>query len=65
MLDRESSPRFSLVAANLADPNYEGFFDVGDCNVIDGWAADRNRLNTPINVSIYAGSTLLTTVSGV
>src|SRR5260370_40393217 len=44
------------------NPNYEGFFDVGDCNAIAGWAADLNRPNIPINVSIYDGSTLLTTV---
>ena len=44
------------------NPNYVGFFDVGDCNVIAGWAADTNRLNTSINVSMYDGSALLTTV---
>lgn len=44
-------------------PNYEGYVDQMDCNVIKGWAADRNRLNTSINVSIYDGATLLTTVA--
>ena len=50
------------VPTRAQNPNYAGFFDVGDCNVIAGWAADTNRLNTSINVSIYDGSTLLTTV---
>jgi Matrixin len=45
-----------------AAPNYAGYVDQGDCGVIVGWAADRNRLNTPINVSIYDGTTLLTTI---
>src|SRR5207253_5982462 len=35
------------------NPNYIGFFDVGDCNIIAGWAADRNRPNTAINVNVY------------
>ena len=50
------------VPTRAQNPNYVGFFDVGDCNVIAGWAADKNRPNTAINVSIYDGSTLLTTV---
>ena len=44
-----------------AAPNYAGNVDQVDCGMIVGWAADRNRLNTPINVSIYDGATLLTT----
>ena len=43
-------------------PNYVGDLDRADCNNIGGWAADRNRVNTPINVSIFDGPTLLTTV---
>jgi hypothetical protein len=35
---------------------------VGDCNALAGWAADRNRLNTPINVSVFDGATLVTNV---
>src|SRR5438132_2296976 len=45
-----------------ATPNFTGFFDVGDCNVIAGWAADLNNLNIPIHVSVYDGPTLLTNV---
>src|SRR5262249_60782634 len=39
-----------------------GFVDGADCNTLRGWAADRNRLNTSINVQIYDGSTLISTV---
>ncbi len=46
----------------VADPSYAGFLEVADCNEIEGWAADRNRPNTPIKVSIYDGQTLVTTV---
>ena len=48
--------------ARLQTPNYVGFFELADCTEIAGWAADRNRLNTSINVSIFDGQTLLTTV---
>jgi hypothetical protein len=41
-------------------PNYDGFVDHLGCDTISGWAADRNRLNTSINVEIYDGTTLLT-----
>ena len=43
-------------------PNFTGVFEAVDCEKIVGWAADLNRLNTPINVSVYDGPTLLTTV---
>ena len=43
-------------------PVYEGFIDHVSCDSITGWAADRNRLNTSINVKIYDGATLVTTV---
>src|SRR5947209_4369536 len=49
-------------AETAAAPNYQGHFDAADCNTITGWAADTNRPNTPINVSIFDGPTLLTTV---
>lgn len=41
---------------------YEGFIDHVSCDSITGWAADRNRLNTSINVKIYDGATLVSTV---
>ncbi|HEY5883559.1 MAG TPA: peptidoglycan recognition family protein [Pyrinomonadaceae bacterium] len=43
-------------------PNYIGFIDVTNCNKISGWVADKNRLNTSINVSIYADGQLIQTV---
>jgi len=36
--------------------NYIGFVDRVDCSRMAGWAADKNRPNTPINVSIYVDS---------
>ena len=46
-----------------ATPSYVGFVDVASCTQIGGWAADRNRLNTSITVSLYDGSTLLETIT--
>jgi hypothetical protein len=43
-------------------PNYAGTLDAANCTTLAGWGADRNRLNTPINVSFYKDGTLLTTV---
>ncbi len=43
-------------------PNYEGYIDRADCESISGWGADRNRLNTVLNVTLYDGATPLTTV---
>jgi len=57
-----TKPRIRINAAANALPVYEGFVDQIDCNFIIGWAADRNRLNTPINVSVYDGATLIATV---
>ncbi|HEY3738696.1 MAG TPA: hypothetical protein VGL53_02570, partial [Bryobacteraceae bacterium] len=45
-----------------ATANYAGNVDILNCTTIAGWAADRNNLNTSVNVSIYNGSTLLTTI---
>jgi matrixin len=42
---------------------YQGFNDGADCQAISGWAWDRNQPNTPINVDIYDGTTLIATVS--
>jgi hypothetical protein len=46
-----------------ASTNYAGYVDVLNCSTIAGWGADRNSLNNSINISVYDGSTLLTTVS--
>ncbi len=47
---------------DAAAPVYVGWVDVADCNAIIGWAADRNRLNTSITVSIYDGYNFVTSV---
>jgi len=44
-------------------PSFVGYLDHAGCDFIGGWAADRNQLNTPITVSLYDGTTLLTTVT--
>ncbi len=36
-------------------PNYAGWLDAKSCDAISGWAADRSRLNTSINVSLWTG----------
>ncbi|HEY6250261.1 MAG TPA: IPT/TIG domain-containing protein [Candidatus Angelobacter sp.] len=50
----------SLTCAPLA--NYVGYVDHLGCDSINGWAADRNRLNTSINVRVYDSGTLIAIV---
>lgn len=57
-----SPNRLLFSITNVPDPVYEGFIDNVSCDSITGWAVDRNRLNTSINVTIYDGATLVTTV---
>jgi len=42
---------------------YDGFLDVADCMTLSGWAADRNRLNTAVNVDLYDSAAYLTSVT--
>ncbi len=42
-------------------PNYAGSLDHAGCDTITGWAADDDRLNTSITVSLYDNGALLTT----
>jgi hypothetical protein len=42
-------------------PNYAGYIDTADCYAIRGWAADRDRLNVSISISLYDGDTLIST----
>src|SRR5215471_1168876 len=53
---------YPATSGSPGGPNYVGFVDGADCSTLRGWAADRNRLNTSINVQIYDGSTLISTV---
>src|SRR5215471_612268 len=56
-------PSIGCYEANVAaPPSYVGFVDSANCTSISGWAADRNRPSTSINVEVYDGATLLTTV---
>ena len=43
-------------------PDYIGYVDTAHAYGICGWAADRNRLNTSINVSLYDNDTPIATV---
>jgi PKD repeat protein len=40
-------------------PDYTGTLEHAGCDTLSGWAADRNRLNTSITVSIYDSGTLI------
>lgn len=44
-----------------AGKDYVGYVDLANCDRIFGWAADRNRLNTSIDVSLYDGGRLIAT----
>jgi hypothetical protein len=37
----------------------DGYLDGADCTQIWGWAWDRNAPNTPVNVNLYDGNTLI------
>ena len=43
-------------------PILQGFHDVADCNVISGWAWNKNKPDTPVGVDIFDGDTLIATV---
>ena len=47
----------TLTCGGLPAPNYAGYVDTASCSGITGWAADKNRLNAPILVSLWDGST--------
>jgi hypothetical protein len=53
---------FTVYQYGSSGSTFTGFVDEADCNKITGWAADRSRLNTSINISIYDNGNLLTTV---
>ncbi len=55
---RESAP-----AGTFPVPAYQGFFDSAACDKIFGWAWDQNQPNTPINVDIFDGNSLLATIT--
>src|SRR5713226_96029 len=53
----------ALLSTSALAQNYNGYLDGANCSVIGGWAWDANQPNTAINVDIYDGTTLITTVS--
>ncbi|MFN7939120.1 MAG: putative Ig domain-containing protein [Bryobacteraceae bacterium] len=57
-----NSPAPISCGAPTLPPLYEGYVDQADCNIIKGWAADKNRLNQSLNIEIWEGSSLVTTV---
>ena len=50
-------------APSSANPShvYEGALDVANCDVIAGWAWDKNNPDTQINVDIYDADNLIAT----
>lgn len=44
-------------------PDYEGYYDITNCNAILAWAWDKNRPNEPIKLDIYDGEAMLATVT--
>ena len=61
-----SNQNFTITQAAAAQANYVGYADAVSCSGISGWAADRNRLNTSITVTLWDGGTQLasTTANG-
>src|SRR5579863_264331 len=49
-------------SVTCAAPSFVGFFDSANCNQLAGWAADGSQLNSPIDVDVDDGSTLIATV---
>ena len=58
-LELNNSPR--TINCGPVSPNYQGFHDGQDCNVIVGWAWDSNMPNAQI-VDIYSDTVLIATV---
>ncbi|HEX8197851.1 MAG TPA: M23 family metallopeptidase, partial [Pyrinomonadaceae bacterium] len=48
----DNSPKSITCGTPPPSTHYEGYLDQADCNLIKGWAVNRNSVNTPINVSI-------------
>ncbi len=45
-----------------ANPKYDGYHDIADCQSIEGWAWDAHNPDCPVSVDIYDGDTLLKTI---
>ncbi len=51
------------VTCSTSDANNFGYLDYAGCDLIWGWAADLNHLNSPVNVDIFDGGTKLFTLT--
>jgi RHS repeat-associated protein len=49
-------------AVPAASPGSGGFLDAADCNELVGWVWDATQPNTPLNVDIYDGSSIIATL---
>ena len=47
----------TLICGGGTQANYAGWVDSASCSGINGWAADKSRLNQPITVSLWDGAT--------
>jgi hypothetical protein len=55
-------PSIRRGVSSLVGPLYQGHVDIVNCNLVSGWAADVNNLNTPLEVEIYDGTKLVAKV---
>lgn len=62
-LDLESTAKPVVCRALTNLDGLNGLHDTADCQAITGWAWDSQRPDTPINVDVYDGATLLATVT--
>jgi len=62
-VDLPSTPKPMACMDLVSVDGLEGVHDQADCDKITGWAWDANRPETPIEVDVYDGSALLTTLT--
>ena len=53
----------NFIVTQAGVPNYTGNVDSSACSGIVGWAADKNRLNTSITISLWDGATQIGTAT--
>ena len=53
---------YTMTAVFSSPPVFQGFLDAAGCGIITGWAWNALQPNTVINVDIYDGTTLITTI---
>lgn len=60
-IDLSATPR-AVTCRNLP-PSYEGYHSETNCQAVSGWAWDQNQPDTPINLDLYDGAVLVTTLA--